>query len=119
MSVMGRLLVAGHSQLVGTITRESASDVFPTVTVDADVLEADRRVGEDPKSATTSAFAEGEVLAEIEAAAAGRDHQRKEERDCGWSTPPEARGELLLTLDLQERPGGARAGSRRPCRGPR
>lgn len=46
-SVMCRLLVAGHSQLVGTIARESASDVFPSVTVDADVLEADRCVGED------------------------------------------------------------------------
>ena len=80
---MGWLLVAGHSQLVGTITRESAADVFPTVTVDADVLEADRRVGEDLKSATTSAFAEGEVLAEVEVAVAGRDHHRKEERGRG------------------------------------
>src|SRR5271166_3593385 len=102
MSVMGRLLVAGHSQLVGTITRESAADVFPTVTVDADVLEADRRVGEDLKPAPTSAFAEGEVLAEIEVAAAGRDHHRKEERGCGWSAPPEACGELLLALDLRK-----------------
>ena len=99
---MGRLLVAGHSQLVGTITRESAADVFPTVTVDADVLEADRRVGEDLKSATTGAFAEGEVLAEVEVAAAGRDHHRKEERGRGSSTPREARGELLLALDFQE-----------------
>ena len=102
MSGIGRLVAVGHSQSVGRITRESAADVFPTVAVDTDLLETDRRVGEDLKPATTSAFAEGEVLAEIEVAAAGRDHHRKEERGCGWSAPPEACGELLLALDLRK-----------------
>ncbi len=99
VSGIGRLVAVGHSQSVGRIARESAADVFPTVAVDADVLESDQRVGEDLKPATTSAFAEGEVLAEIEVAAAGRDYDRKEERGCGWGAPPGARGKLLLALD--------------------
>ena len=56
VSGIGRLVAVGHSQSVGRITRESAADVFPTATVDADVLETDRRVGEDLKPATTSAL---------------------------------------------------------------
>jgi hypothetical protein len=102
VSGIGRLVAVGHSQSVGRVTRESAADVIPTVAVDADVLESDQRVGEDLKPATTSAFAEGEVLAEIEVAAAGRDYHRKEERGCGWGAPPGARGKLLLALDLQK-----------------
>ena len=78
------------------MTRESTFGVFPAVTVYADVLEADRRIGEDLKSATTGAFAKGEVLAEVDVTGAGGDHHRKKERNRGYSAPPEARWKPFL-----------------------